>query len=83
MKSIWQTPGADTFISAPKDTPDEVIDILAEGVKKACENPEFIEKFEETASAEVKYCGPEETTKILKEQKDLMIQLGWGTGYQG
>ena len=71
------------FVAAPKDTPDDVVAILSEGMKKVCENEEFVKKFTESISAEVKYLSAADATAELSKQKQELIDLGWGTGYQG
>lgn len=53
-------------VAAPKGTPPEVIQYLAEGFKKVCENPEFIKSMKDIGQP-VMYLGPEDFGKYLKE----------------
>ena len=59
-------------ILAPKDTPKEVVDTLAQAAKKALDNNrDFIAERLEKIGAEVGYEGPEEYTAHLGRQYEL------------
>lgn len=50
----------------PKDTPQEIIDLMDEALKSVAENPEFIEEME-TMGIDVNYKNTEEYTKYLQD----------------
>ncbi|WP_338824705.1 hypothetical protein MHOCP_03040 [Moorella humiferrea] len=74
-------PGFDTWtaIVAPKGTPKEIIDILAEAFEKALQDPEVIANFQKTGTQPA-YAGPEELRKIIetsaKVSKEVMLKAG-------
>lgn len=55
------------FIAAPKDTPDEIIDYLYEGLNNILNDPEIKKLLEEGGSVMMEDNSPEAVTKKLKE----------------
>lgn len=51
-------------LSAPKGTPKEIVDLLADAVKKSCESPTFVDFMKKNSFA-INYMGPAEYTELL------------------
>jgi tripartite-type tricarboxylate transporter receptor subunit TctC len=74
-------PGFDTWtaIVAPKGTPKEITDLLAEVFDKTLQDPEVIANFRKTGT-EPAYAGPEELGKLIetsaKASKEVMLKAG-------
>ncbi|MDR1874928.1 MAG: tripartite tricarboxylate transporter substrate binding protein [Synergistaceae bacterium] len=51
-------------LSAPKGTPKEIVDLLADAVKKSCESPTFVDFMQKNSFA-ISYRGPAEYTELL------------------
>ncbi|MCL2010875.1 MAG: tripartite tricarboxylate transporter substrate-binding protein, partial [Synergistaceae bacterium] len=67
-------------LSAPKGTPREIVELLADAVKKACESPTFIDFMDKNGFA-IHYMGPEEfTAHFAKTDADNKISMELG-GY--
>jgi tripartite-type tricarboxylate transporter receptor subunit TctC len=62
-------------IAAPKDTPQEIVDILADAFKKAAEDPEYLAEMEKTGLP-VKYMGPEEFGELIKHELEIYTPIG-------
>jgi tripartite-type tricarboxylate transporter receptor subunit TctC len=60
--------------AAPKDTPKEIINIIADAFKKASENPQYLEEMEKMGLP-VKYMGPEEFGALNKAEYELYSVL--------
>ena len=56
--------------AAPKGTPKEVIDKLADAFKKASADPEYLEQMAKMGLP-VKYLGPAEFGKLIKEEYEI------------
>jgi tripartite-type tricarboxylate transporter receptor subunit TctC len=61
-------------ILVPKGTPPSVINKLAAAFKKITEDPSFVEMIKKFGE-EVNYLGPEEFTKMWKEEYESRKQL--------
>jgi tripartite-type tricarboxylate transporter receptor subunit TctC len=61
--------------AAPKDTPKEIIDILAEAFRKAHEDPEYQAEMEKMGLP-AKYLGPEEFGELNKKEFEIYTQIG-------
>jgi putative tricarboxylic transport membrane protein len=59
---------------APKGTPKEVIDILADGIEKVTKDPEFI-KAAKAANIEIQFLKGEENKKFLAAEKDRLKKI--------
>ena len=70
------------YICAPKNIPEAAVQTLEEFIEEACNNQSFIETLE-SFTAEIEYKNSADAYEYLKEQKEEMIDLGMGTGYQG
>ena len=57
----------------PKDTPDEVVQVFADALKKVSENPEFIEE-SNAMYATPDYMTPEETEQYFAEMETIYAQ---------
>ena len=67
-------------LSAPKGTPKEIVDLLADAVKKACESPTFVD-FMNMNSFAIHYMGPAEfTAHLAKTDADNKTAMELG-GY--
>ncbi|HPU62443.1 MAG TPA: tripartite tricarboxylate transporter substrate binding protein [Bacillota bacterium] len=66
--------GSARGISFPAGTPKEIVDKMANAVKEALENPEFLEKAK-AANLLIKYMGPEEYTEYLYGLRDVLTEL--------
>lgn len=81
LKDKGGYPGFDTWtgIVAPKGTPKEIIDILAEAFKKSLQEPAVIDDFKKSGT-EPAYAGPEELKKIIetssKTAEEVMKKAG-------
>ncbi|MCD8340023.1 MAG: tripartite tricarboxylate transporter substrate binding protein [Burkholderiales bacterium] len=62
--------GVTRAIFAPKGTPKEVIDKIADAYKKALEDPALVKKIEDMGNV-VTYMGPEATAKYFGEQDQV------------
>lgn len=62
------------YLTCPKETPDEIVSILAEAVEKAATDPEFIKAIENN-SARSYYLNPEDTYNMLKEVKEALATV--------
>lgn len=70
--------GAYRGISVPKDTPDEIVQTLADAFAEVNKDPELVKAFEEQGFVLENY-GPEEAVKLTAERKavyeDLLTRL--------
>lgn len=72
--------GVDLVISsnrgfaAPKGTPKDRINIIAEAFKKACEEPEYLSEMAKQGLP-VKYLGPEDFGKLIQYEYDIYTVL--------
>ena len=67
-------------LSAPKGTPKEIVDLLADAVKKACESPTFVDFMGKNSFA-IHYMGPAEyTAHLAKTDADNKAAMELG-GY--
>ena len=66
--------GSARGISFPAGTPKEIVDKMANAVKEARENPEFLEKAK-AANLLIRYMGPEEYTEYLCGLRDVLTEL--------
>ncbi len=62
-------------IAAPKDTPKEIIDILAEAFRKASEDPEYVAEMQKMGLP-AKYLGPEEFGKLIRAEYEIYTPIG-------
>lgn len=62
------------FTCFPKDTPDEVVAVFSEAMKKTVENPEFVEAAEESYALTAVYMDPEEAVAYAKEVHDNLMK---------
>lgn len=62
------------YLSVPKDTPDEIVEILAAAAEKAVNDPEFYEPLRKTSATEI-YLNPAETYDLLKGMKDTLTEV--------
>mgnify|MGYP005872054305 CR=1 FL=1 len=60
--------GSDYALSAPANTPKEIVEIISGAVQKATQDPELIKKFE-AASTEVRYLNPTEYAKYWEDME--------------
>lgn len=67
--------------AAPKGTPKEVIDILADAFKTASEDPGFIKEMEDMGLP-IKYLGPEEFAKHIQQEYDFYREVTKGLNEQ-
>jgi tripartite-type tricarboxylate transporter receptor subunit TctC len=56
--------------AAPKGTPPEIVDKLADAFKKASEDPEYLEQMAKMGLP-AKYLGPAEFGKLIKDEYDI------------
>ena len=72
-------------IVAPKRTPKEIVDRLAQIFKACMEDPEFVQRAAEM-TAPLKYMGPEEFGEFMKAEdvrlKELIINSKLGDRYK-
>lgn len=61
-------------IAAPKDTPDEIVQILADAFKKATEEPEFLKDMS-NLGLPVKYLNTLEFSMLIKQEYELYKEL--------
>lgn len=61
--------------AAPKGTPKEIIDILADAFRKASEDPDYIAEMEKIGLP-VKYLGPEEFGELIKLEYEIYTPIG-------
>jgi len=61
-------------IEVPKDTPDEIVDILHQGFKKVMEEEEFLQFMKNTGLG-IDYRGPSDFGKMVAEQEKLFATL--------
>lgn len=62
------------YLTCPKDTPDEIVDILTEAVEKSATDPEFIKAIENN-SARAYFLNQEETYDMLREMRDVLKEM--------
>ncbi len=67
--------GAWRGLAAPKGTPDEVIDIIADAFVKAFNDPEFKSNFEKAGLPSDTWLDRDGFTKLYKEQAELLKEL--------
>jgi len=65
--------------AAPKGTPKEVIDKLDDAFKKASSDPEYLEQMAKMGLP-VKYLGPAEFGKLIKEEYDIYSEVAKDLG---
>ncbi|MDI6707148.1 MAG: tripartite tricarboxylate transporter substrate-binding protein, partial [Bacillota bacterium] len=61
--------------AAPKGTPKEIIDILAEAFRKAAEDPEYLAEMEKMGLP-AKYLGPEEFGELIRSEYEIYTPIG-------
>ncbi len=61
--------------AAPKGTPAEIIDKLADAFKKASEDPEYLAEMEKLGLP-VKYLGPKEFGELIKQEYEIYLPIG-------
>lgn len=61
--------------AAPKGTPKEIIEKLADAFKKASEDPEYLAEMEKMGLP-VKYMGPEEFGALIKHEFEIYTPIG-------
>ena len=70
--------GAYRGVSVPKETPDEIVEKLADAIEQVNQDPELIKAFEEQAFVLENY-GPEEAAELTEERtavyEDLLTRL--------
>lgn len=68
IKELGVDVGLDAYYAfvAPKDIPEDVLDILHDAFKKALEDPDFIEQFEKMDFTPA-YANPEDTQEVITD----------------
>ena len=61
-------------VVVPMDTPDEIVDQLAEILKQCCEDPAFVKAMTDL-SCEVTYKGPAEATEFMHSEDARFEEL--------
>ena len=61
--------------AAPKGTPAEIIDKLADAFKQASEDPEYLAEMEKLGLP-VKYLGPKEFGELIKQEYEIYLPIG-------
>lgn len=64
----WRT------VVVPMDTPDDIVDQLAEIIRQCCEDPEFVQAMTDL-SVEVTYKGPAEATEFMHQEDARFAEL--------
>jgi tripartite-type tricarboxylate transporter receptor subunit TctC len=63
------------FLALPKDTPDDIRDILSSGMKKACENPKFKEDMAKYF-IEINYMNPAQADEYWRQAGTILDSYG-------
>ena len=62
------------YLTAPKDTPDEIVDILTKAVEEAVKDQEYIDAIRNNNAQEIFY-NQEDTYNMLKDMRAVLVEL--------
>ena len=61
-------------VAAPKDTPKEIVDKIADAFKKASENPDYVAEMNKIGLP-IKYVGPEKFAELIKHEREIYAAI--------